>query len=61
MEKQSNRCPSYDPSYTLGNFSIEDGNGSENVSFKMNSRIFNLCRVYFNLLKMASVDEFPWS
>ena len=37
---------------------IDDGNGSENVSFKMNSRFFNLCRVYSNLLKMASVGEF---
>ena len=26
--------------------------------FKMNSRFFNLCRVYSNLLKMASVGEF---
>ena len=40
---------------------IDDGNCSENVSFKMNSRFFNLCRVYFNLMKMASVDKFPWS
>ena len=31
------------------------------VSFKMNSRFFNLCRVYSNLLKMASVGKFPWS
>ena len=31
----------------LGSFSIDDGNGSENVSFKMNSRFFNLCRVLF--------------
>ena len=45
----------------LGSFSIDDGNGSENVSFKMNSRFFNLSRVYSNLLKMASVGEFPWS
>ena len=45
----------------LGSFSIDDGNGSENVRFKMNSRFFKLCRVYSNLLKMASVGEFPWS
>ena len=45
----------------IGSFSIDDGNGSENVSFKMNSRFFTLCRVYSNLLKMASVGEFPWS
>ena len=37
------------------------GNGSENVSFKMNFRFFNLCCVYSNLLKMASGGEFPWS
>ena len=43
----------------LGSFSIDDGNSSENVSFKMNSRFFNLCSVYSSLLKMASVDEFP--
>ena len=42
-------------------FSFDEGNGSENVSFKMNSRFFNLCHVYSNLLKMASVGEFPWS
>ena len=45
----------------IGSFSIDDGNGSENVSFKINSRFFNLCRVYSNLLKMANVGEFPWS
>ena len=45
----------------VGSFSIDDGNGSENVSFKMNSRFFNLWYVYSNLLKMASVGEFPWS
>ena len=46
---------------SLGSFSIDDGNGSENVSFKINSRFFNLRRVYSNLLKMATVGEFPWS
>ena len=45
----------------LGSFSIDDGNGSGNVGFQMNSRFFNLCRVFSNLLKMASVGEFPWS
>ena len=48
-------------SYILGSFGIDDGNSSENVSFKMNSRSFNLCRVYSSLVKMASVGEFPWS
>ena len=45
----------------LRSFSIDDGNGSVNVTFKMNSCFFNLCCVYSNLLKIASVDEFPWS
>ena len=45
----------------LGSFSIDDGNGNENVSFKMNSRFLNLFRLYSNLLKMISVGEFPWS
>ena len=53
--------PAVPPQDTLGSFSIDDGNGSENVSFKMNSRFFNLCHVYSDLLKMASVGEFPWS
>jgi len=45
----------------IGSFSIDDGNGSENVGFKTNLRFFNLCQVYSNLLKNASVGEFPWS
>ena len=35
---------------TFGSFSIDDGNGSEDASFKMNSRFFKLCPVYSNLL-----------
>ena len=46
---------------SIGSFSIDKGNGSENVTFKMNSHFFNLCRVYSYLLKMATVGEFPWS
>ena len=45
----------------LGSFSIDDGNGSENVSFKTNFRFFKLCRDYSNLLKIAIVGEFRWS
>ena len=31
----------------IGNFSIDDGKGSENVSFKMNSRFFqSLSRLF---------------
>ena len=35
----------------LGTFSIDKGDGSENITFKMNWRFFQLCRVYFNSLK----------
>ena len=45
----------------LGTFSIDKGDGSENVTFKMNWRFFQLCRVYFNSLKIANVGQFPWS
>lgn len=41
--------------------SIDDGEGSENVAFKMNSRFFKLCRVYSNLSKMSNLGVFPWS
>ena len=40
---------------------LDDGDGSENVTFKMNSRFFKLCRVYSNSLKMSNVGKFPWS
>ena len=39
----------------IGNFSFEDGNDSENITFKMNSRFFKLCRVHSSLLKMSNV------
>ena len=45
----------------LGSFSIDDGDSSEKVTFKMNSRFFKLFRVYSNSLKMWNVSEFPWS
>ena len=45
----------------VGSFSIDGGDGSENVTFKMNSRFFKLCRVYSNSLKTSNVGEFPWS
>ena len=45
----------------LGTFSIDKGDGSENVTFKMNWRFFQLCRVYFNSLKIANVGQLPWS
>ena len=45
----------------VGSFSIDGGDGSENVTFKMNSRFSKLCRVYSNSLKVSNVGEFPWS
>ena len=45
----------------LGSFSIYDGDGSEKVTFKMNSSLFKLCRAHSNSLKMSNVGEFPWS
>ena len=49
------------PQKRIGSFGINHDNGSENVTFKMNSRFFNFCCVYSYLLKMANVGEFPWS
>ena len=40
------------PAMTIGSVSIDDGDGSEKVTFKMNSRFFKLCRVYSNSLQM---------
>ena len=45
----------------IGIFSIDKGNGIENVTFKMNWRFSNLGRVYSNLLKISNVEKFPWS
>ena len=45
----------------LGTFIIDKGDSSENATFKMNWRFFQLCRVYFNSLKIANVGQFPWS
>ena len=39
----------------------DDDDGSENVTFKMNSRFFKLCRAFSNSPKMSNVGEFPWS
>ena len=44
---------------TSGSLIIDDGDRSEDVTFKMNSRFFKLCRVYSNPLKMSNKDEFP--
>ena len=45
--------------HTVGSVSIDDGNDRENVTLKMNFRVFKLCHVYSNLL-FANVDKFPW-
>ena len=43
---------------SLGSFSIDDGDGSENVTFKMNWRFFKLFRVYSNSVKMSKESKF---
>ena len=45
----------------FGSLSIDDGDGSEKVTFKMNSRFFKLYHAYSNSLKMSNVGVFPWS
>ena len=45
----------------LGNFGNDNGNGSENVTAKTNSRFFKLYQVYYNSLKMSNVGRFLWS
>ena len=46
--------------YLSGDFSIDDGKGSENVTIKMKShQFFQLCRGYSSLLKMSKEGEFP--
>ena len=40
-------------------FSIDDNDGSENVTIKINSRFFNVFCVYSKLLKMPNVGEWP--
>ena len=43
---------------TVGIFSIDDGDGSKNVTLKRHSRCFKHCRIYSNPLKMSTVMEF---
>ena len=43
----------------IGSFSIDDGDGSENVTLKRYSRFFKRCRVYSNPLKMSNVGALP--
>ena len=42
-------------------FNIDDGDGSENVTFKIEFTFFKLCCVYSNSLKMSNLSEFPYS
>ena len=52
-----------DQNLIFGSFSVDDGDGdgSETVTFKKNSRLFKLCPIYSSSLKMSDVGEFPWS
>ena len=43
----------------LGSLSIDDGDGSENVTLQRPSRFFKHCCVYSNPLKMSNVGGFP--
>ena len=45
----------------IGRYSYDDGDGSENITLKINSHFFKLCRVYSNLLKISNAGEFPCS
>ena len=40
---------------------MDEGDSSKDVTLKINSRLFTLCRVYSSSLKMSNVDEFAWS
>ena len=46
--------------FSLGNFRIVDVDYSANVTFELNSRFFELSRVYFNSVKMSNVGEISW-
>ena len=43
--------------YTIGNLRSEDGDGSENVAEKVNSRFFNCRHDYCKFLTLSNVDE----
>ena len=46
---------------SLGSFSVNNSDGTKNVTYKMNLRYLKLCCVYSNSLKMSNVGKFPWS
>ena len=45
--------------FTIGTLRSEDGDGSENVAEKVNSRFFNLDRDYSKSLTLSNVGEPP--
>ena len=47
--------------HSLGTFSKDDDDGSENVAKKMNLRSFKLNGVYLNPLNMSNAGDFSWS
>ena len=51
LPSSSQFLPSCCVNLLLGSFSIDHGDGSEKVTYKMNSRFSKLCRVYSNSLK----------
>ena len=45
----------------IGTLSKDDVDGSENITKKMNLRLFKLYRVYLELLNSSNVGDFSWS
>ena len=54
----ANIVPAHGVGVSIGSFSIDDGDGSENVTFKMNWRFFKLFRFYSNSVKMSKEGKF---
>ena len=46
---------------SLGTFSKDNDDGSENVGKKMNLRSLKLSHVYLDLLNMSNAGDFFWS
>ena len=45
----------------IGTLSDDDVDGSENITEKMNLRLFKLYRVYLDPLNSSNVGDFSWS
>ena len=45
----------------IGTASNEDDDGSENITKKMNLRLFKLYSVYLEPLNSSNVGDFSWS